>query len=746
MQKKLVKLSVLACAVLMAQHTMALQSLNDETLSQVSGQSGITVAFESDYITADQINWKDNTTLANNTSAQLNLSLNDVQIYRNIDAPTTGSVVLDVGKSASLQPQIGIDAQLGSTNIYVGKIAVCANGSMGADCNQADSLSMGALTLQNRSPLRFKLITQNGLFSPTERAYVELAVNNVNVLHTLESNGQYNQVGLKDFNFNLKGELYLYISPTRGIVASTNMPNVASSSNEILLERVTDLDNLGKTKPGFNVDLRYKADVGANYFDYGLSETDNKSILRIGASGRLRDAELTINADRINLGAASLNNQTATTDASGNTGLHLSAKASFTRDETVSGNFRPGTKLEIGASGKNTFAVEFSNIMPIQVRKLTGGSLALNEDLAKINFGDIYINTIKSNAMDFQIGQNIASLLGRNAGIYRHTLYNNQPIDPNILAVAVRGMSLEGIARSGRFIADNSNDAANATVAQSGQWGIGIPIYNLNANVGLYGTNYGANSEKQGIGFGLAMSTDGRDAAGTKTTSLLLIDTSPNPFKSDEAYYGYAGLRNIDLFIDAKGAIGFIPEGIEIDLNQFVIAMGAEVAFGQLPGSRYGVAGCSASSSLNCFVPADSFTQSTDVLFGIGLRLDGSGNLQIIPQPTSAADLRFKANLNLTASAVNENRNFLRISDKANGASLGVDRIAGELTATTDLKFRNNAINLDSTLLINPTQSANRVLTADLNLYPNAAAAGQNLGRIAFTGGSIRSNLTITPR
>ena len=746
--QKLVKLNILAFSVLMAQHSFALEALTDDSLSQISGQSGVTLSFESDIITADQFNWKDQTRFADDSTGQLNLSLNNIYAYRNVNDPITGSIKLDTGATSNLKPRISIEAQLDPANFYIGKIAVCGNGTSGANCDDIGSESMGALTLQNRSPLKFTLVTQNGLFSATEQSFVDLALNNINVLYTLENSGQFNQLGLKDFNFNIKGPMYLYISNSRGLVASTNAEGVATSSNEIFLERVTDLDNPGKTKPGFNVDLRYKTDVGANFFDYNLTQENSKPILRIGASGRLRDAELTLNADRPTLGFASLPGKTATGDAAGTTGLHLSAKASFTRDiKDAGGNITStGAKLEIGATGKNTFAVEFGNLTPLQVRKLDGGSLALNQDLTKINFGDIYINTIKSNALDFQIGQNIATLLGRQAGVYRQTLYENQPVDPNILSVAVRGFSLEGVARSGRFIADNSNDASNPTITQSGQWGIGIPIYNLNANVGLYGTNYGTNNEKQGIGFSLAMSTDGRDATGTKTTALLLIDSSPNPFQTTEEYNGYAGLRNIDLFVDAKGAIGFLPEGIEVELSKFVIAMGAELAFGQLPGSRYGVAACSGSTSLACFVPANSFTQATDVLFKLGLRLDGSGSLRIIPQPNATSDLRLLANLKLAPSATNENRNFIHIGDAANGSSLGIDRMAGEITAATDLKFKNNAINLDTTLTINPSRTPDRVLTADLNLFPTATSAGQKFGQIAFTGGTIRSAIGITPR
>lgn len=35
---------------------------------------------------------------------------------------------------------------------------------------------------------------------------------------------------------------------------------------------------------------------------------------------------------------------------------------------------------------------------------------------------------------------------------------------------------------------------------------------------------YGTNKDKQGIGFGLALSTQGRNTDGSKTTSVMLID------------------------------------------------------------------------------------------------------------------------------------------------------------------------------------------------------------------------------
>ncbi|MFH4243131.1 hypothetical protein WAI99_23660, partial [Acinetobacter baumannii] len=76
-----------------------------------------------------------------------------------------------------------------------------------------------------------------------------------------------------------------------------------------------------------------------------------------------------------------------------------------------------------------------------------------------------------------------------------------------------------------------------------------LPFYNLNANAAVYGVDAPANSafyytkDANGrpvqnvvgtsgttsrLGFGVAVGTTGRDSGGTKTTSILLIDGSPN--------------------------------------------------------------------------------------------------------------------------------------------------------------------------------------------------------------------------
>ncbi len=123
---------------------------------------------------------------------------------------------------------------------------------------------MGTLTIKDRDGTKFLLQTANGLFNAQESGYLEFGLQNANIFYSLKNSAAVNQLVLKDFNFNFKGSGYMYLDPVKGFVLSTNAQGTTGSTNQITLDRVVDLDNAGKTKPGFNVDLRYKANVGAD--------------------------------------------------------------------------------------------------------------------------------------------------------------------------------------------------------------------------------------------------------------------------------------------------------------------------------------------------------------------------------------------------------------------------------------------------------------------------------------------------
>ncbi len=781
MQNKKIKLSMLMLGILLAQKSFALETLDDQDLSQITGQDGISVQVAASKITADQFAWKDSTQVYDTTSkafinGKLNLAVNNITMTPIGSNQITSTASFDVGQTTNgtgiLMSIILTPAQLNAKSIQI-----CSDSSGTANCsNAASSNSLGSLTIQNRSNTEFTLFTSRGLFSATDLAYLKFAIQNTNIFETLQNtvNSQpvYNQLILKDFNFNFSGNGYMYIDPTNGLVLSTNKPGQTNSGNTVSLTRVNDVDNLGKTRPGFNIDLRYKTNIGNDSSVYSASDTDTNSLsfLRFGASGQLSNAQIMVNGSNVSLGNATSSGATSSSDMAG-TGIAMNMKASFAPDVfDSSGNLTTqGVRLELGGSGVNSYALEFGNLTPLQVRKnITTGSsdTSLNTDYASINFGNIYLNTVQSQTLSFQIGSTLAKILGTTTGLsttanssgnyqYTQNVYEGAATSPNILSMAVRGFEFQSIARSARFIADNSNDAAHQTSTATSTWGIGIPIYNLNANLGLYGTQYGysnasdplsftiGSGSNQGIGFGLTASTTGVDSTGSKTTSIILIDGAKNPYQTSESVNYYAGLRNIDSFIDANGVLGFESNGIKLNLTKLLLALSAQVAFGQLPGSRYAVSGCSASTAMSCFVPSNSFTAVDDVLFGMSMRINGTGYLTMIPGKNG--NMQLGGYLALTPSTTTNN-SYLHISDAGNGSMLGLDNLSGNANLNANLQLTQTSFQTNTTVQINPNQTPDGVLKGTLNFYPSSTASAQKLGDMALTGGTIRSSFGITPR
>ena len=107
------------------------------------------------------------------------------------------------------------------------------------------------------------------------------------------------------------------------------------------------------------------------------------------------------------------------------------------------------------------------------------------------------------------------------------------------------------------------------------------------------------------LGFGIAAGTTGRDATGTKTTSILLIDGSPNANNGGSPTDYYMGLRNIDMFLKGNGSIGLENGSLNIGLKEMLLALSTEIAAGYLPGAKYKT--CPATGS--CTSPIDNFAK-----------------------------------------------------------------------------------------------------------------------------------------
>lgn len=763
---KIIKLNLLTACICIANQSHALEALSDQTLSHVTGQDGISITQEVSRVEVKQANWIDYSEAG---TKPIKLGLHDVVITPNQgNSNILSKIDLDVGATQLASNAKGAGIQLRAsvspfTAIASKIMLVCAPNCASNETDQ----NLGSLTFSTISPLEVYLATTNGLFNRNDKAHLELKLQNASISYG--QNGQ--NLTLKDFNFNLTADGYMYIDPKDGIVLTTKSAD-GKSDNFVQLVRATDKSKNvnptragNATKPGVNIDVRYGKDG------------EQGNVIRLGASGALTNGRIMLNANQadvakfntVNKGLEKTNTATTGYGFAEAGGLHMAMSADFTRADngqtTVSG--RTPTTFELGHTGTGSYAIEFSNLTRLNVRNSTVQGTPVSNQNAYIDFGDIYINTVKTNSLGFMINDQIKSILNASSN---ELVYNPSPsVNPQTMAlIAVRGMDFQAIARTARFISDNSlavNDAP------SGTWGLGLPIYNLNANLGIFSKQYvnKLGVTKNGLGYDLAMTTDGYRYDSTTgnayTTSILVLDgekrTLADGSKGEEVNY-YAGLRNIDSYIKANGVIGFEDKEIFIKADSLLVAARAEIAIGQLPGSLYNCSGTCGSK----IVPIDNFGRKDDVLASIAFKLDGKGELFIIPGLETSDGTPDTNFLSLQA-----NFQFKQLTDKtdrgsyislinedvkadgtvANESSINLNRLQGDIGLETRIHMQKDSVVLDNQVKFNrlatPTSTITnnaKVFSAELAIAPIGTM--QKIADIAIPGGVMRSSMGITPR
>lgn len=759
---KIIKLNLLTLCICAANQSYALQALNDQILSDVTGQDGISITHEASKVDIKQLNWVDPAEVG---KTPIKLGLHNIEVktatgYNNIktkldfDVGTTqlanGTQGVGIQLSASVSPFTATAAQI---------MLMCSPNCATGETDQ----NLGSFKLSTISPFEVYLATTNGLFNRDSKVHLDFKLQNASI-----SYGQNNQdLTLKDFNFNLSADGYLYIDETEGVVLTSKG---SVGDNIVVLGRVEDKTDVhdsrvgNATNPGLNVDLRY-----------GSANSTHRNLIRIGASGALTNGKIALNADQT--GVAKFN---TVSRVNGNVqenevvasagygfknagGLHLNVSADFTRaGNSLLGASTP-TTFELGHTGTGSYAIEFSNLSPLNVRTSTDPNSAINSQNAYIDFGQIYINNIRTNSMGFVVNDQIKTILG--AQNYE-LIYNPSPTGnaSNMAFIAVRGLDFQAIARKARFISDNSIAVNNTN---EGTWGLGIPLYNLNANAAFFAKKYTntVGTVKDGLGYDIAVSTDGygEDSQGNpKTTSIIVIDGAMSKHGEEVNYY--TGLRNIDSYFKANGVIGFNENEIYIKADSLLFAANAEIAIGQLPGALYncpaGVNSCAKE-----VVPINNFAKKDDVLASIAFMLDGKGELFIIPGLEAVGGtpqsnyLSFKSNFEFnTLSSTdlsNESKkgSFISLSNTdSNGtatktSSFNLNKMQGHLGLNGKIHMQKDSVVIDNQVQFNHKALAGGQGTAfrtEVALSPTGTM--QKVADIAITGGAMRSTLGITPR
>lgn len=485
----------------------------------------------------------------------------------------------------------------------------------------------------------------------------------------------------------------------------------------------------------------------------------------------------------------------------GSTGIGFRMRGEFTKDNDAMLNANAGnpagqaTTLEIGGAGLNTLGFEFGNLSALR-SDLT--------DRAYFDSGNIFINLADTRHLlmpenyNFQTSRFGNGQFLTTSADYIQEIYKGSGANPYSTVIAVRGMDFQAISRRGRFTSSSNVDAAHRFLPTDGinnKWGLALPFYNVNANMAMYATTSPAGtviykmgatdcgsptavctetiSGTQRLGFSMALSAEGIDKdfsrttgsadylakgynVGNKTTSILVIDGATNTNNVGGAYNKptdyYMGLRNVDMLLRGTGTMGVENGNLNISLPDLLIVMAGEVAAGYLPGAKYKTCPNSTGGA-DCFSPTDNFALKKDVLFGLKLRLAGAMNLSLIPNNEIAAvnGNRLSVLGDLTLS--DTGKSTIQISDPVNGSILGLDNITGKVAFNNaividrDSSTGNGNVSFNAAFTFNPNNAAAEVVRVrDVNFYPPSSGAGQRLGEIAITGGTLSSTFKITPR
>ena len=775
--RPMMRMTVLAMSLCAVHSSVyAMQAMNEQELRAINAQDGIMLDTSYDSINIDRLYWEDKVGMVNGSDTALRAYADSIAITgSNLGTTYKINAGSDTGTGKA-----GVDLSIVSRygTITADAFKICDGA--GNNCGQ----SPGGLTVQSQENATLHFITKDGLFSPTSLSSAEISLKRVNIFLSQMENlsapttTAINQLILKDFNFNFSGQGYMYVDAAKGLILETGANGYVDLNRVCILDAtacaasglVLDSSN---SKPGLNIDFVIKKDTG-NTYD---ATTGTKGLIRVGTSGQLKNASLTFRGTdgRSGSGNAILGkafaaqNTTTTADTDsvnimGSTGLAMRMQADFTNTGT-----NP-TTLELAHGGNNAYGLQFSNFTPLITTY--DSSNRENTEAGHFDSGSVYLNLANTKRMALPVNTTLAPTTapptGRLATPDDYKLLVSQPAtgtapNPNALIIAVRDAEFQAISRKTSFIA--SPDIAQPSNL-GGTWGLGLPIYGLDANLAIYGTTFSGTpyggtaltNPSQRLGFGLGLSTKGVSPDGSKTTSILLIDgkkyhnsASTNGVRDayvsgSETDYNpinyYIGLRNIDMLMSGYGSIGLENGQLNLSIPEFMLAAAGQVAVGYLPGSQYKTAG-------KGYAPVNGFISNADVLFGLRLRMAGSVDMTMVPGGNTAATnfISFDGNLNLTSGAI-------QIVEPIDDSIVGLDNITGKLGFSNQIKINNGNVDFNTALTINPNkQTADVFRIKDLNFYPTKKLVSgnyevqpaQRLGEIALTGGMINSKFNITP-
>lgn len=550
-------LTMLASSLLCTQQAIyALQALPDHDLRQVDGQDGLHINTQYGALDIDELYWEDKTGNFNNTEKTLRAYAKGVHISKN-NAYQNGNYNLgtefNIGVGSNSNGNVGIKLDVISqpSTFTVDTFRICDGNYSEGSC---DPFIDNKLALLTGSPIRIGLETTDGLFNKNSQAQLDLGLGNINIFMGFKNTlGEYDQLVLKNTNFNFKGRGVAYIDDVEGFVLHTNTggnstlraskaqsPNstygyvdfsrVAFPDNEQSTGQssATYFENGKETGSGLNLEFMTKnSPIDANN---PVNLNNTKGVIRVGASGRIVNGMLQVRGTDASesTGGSSGNSvlgyvsaASGTTNLSpdnvygvnksviGSTGIALRIKGEFTRegDAMLGADGKP-TVLEIGGAGRNTAGFEFGELSPL---------ISNSPERAYFDSGNVYLNLAQTQHLQLPENEvlNNSRFAGNGERLTTADDYIQQThqasTNPRSVVIGVRGFEFQALSKQGRFTSSagvsdperivspttGTGKNPDGSLAMTGnnkanEWGLGLPFHNMNANIALYSTKYAA--------------------------------------------------------------------------------------------------------------------------------------------------------------------------------------------------------------------------------------------------------------
>ena len=341
LKKKYFVLNTIAANLILISHSaLAMQELDDKTLSSVNGQDGLNIDLGFKDVKIDKLYWEDQAGRGSNgrsSDPTLRAEVENFKISANSSTPTVNPNVNIKMNAGSQSNQTGLDFNLTVAPVLISmnKFKVCDT----VACGNA----VGDIAVQTNSDTSIHLVTKDGLFNKNSQSELTFSSKNATIylgqktIDPAASTSQIlNQLVLKNFNFNFNAKGVMYVDPTNGFMVRTN----AASATDAVINYKTDgsINTATSTKPdsthgyvdfervndpatantisgntysattasnsGLNLEFMLNKNVNANN-PYsvntaktplnGQSTPDTaKGLIRLGASGRMVNASIQV--------------------------------------------------------------------------------------------------------------------------------------------------------------------------------------------------------------------------------------------------------------------------------------------------------------------------------------------------------------------------------------------------------------------------------------------------------------------